>query len=372
MDSWTVDKTRKKMNRHFYSLQRYSGISSRYTCPSCGKKHCFSLYVDETGAPIDERVGRCDHESSCGYHVKPVDWFRNHPEANGKDWRAERPSWLDKTLAAKKQKPICTIPIEFVNRSVRLDIDCHLTQYLNHIIDPVVIECVRDAYRVGVTNNFYTIYFQIDSQGRCRSGKIMKYNPETGHRIKDEEALGKVTWVHALLKKRQKLPEDWQLTQCLFDEHLLLKYPDKKVALVESEKTALICAALMPQFIWLATGGKTQLGTKLSILQDRDVIAFPDVDAYDTWKEKMASLDGLRITVSDYLETTATPEERDAKIDIADRLLSEAKASTQSGKQSQRYSILQYFSPEHRDAVKELMDELDLVPVLVKSFDGTT
>ena len=118
MDSWTVDKMRKKMNRHFYSLQRYAGISSRYTCPSCGKKHCFSLYVDEAGTPIDECVGRCDHESSCGYHVKPVDWFRDHPETNGKDWRTERPSWLDKALAAKKQKPICTIPIEFVNRSV--------------------------------------------------------------------------------------------------------------------------------------------------------------------------------------------------------------------------------------------------------------
>ena len=59
------------------------------------------------------------------------------------------------------------------------------------------------------------------------------------------------------MKKAGVLQESWTLTQCLFGEHLLKQYPKKVVALVESEKTAVICAGLMPRFLWLATGGKS-------------------------------------------------------------------------------------------------------------------
>ena len=105
--------------------------------------------------------------------------------------------------------------------------------------------------------------------------------------------------------------------------HLLPQYPDKKVALVESEKTAIICAALLPQHIWLATGGKTQLGDKLNVLKGRDVLAFPDVDGYEVWKEKLSLLPDLSIKVSDYLQRTVTPEQLKAHIDIADKLLAD-------------------------------------------------
>lgn len=80
----------------------------------------------------------------------------------------------------------------------------------------------------------------IDRDFRCRTGKIMKYDPANGHRIKDPTAPGKVNWVHSILKQRKLLPADWTLSQCLFGEHLLSRYPDNKVMLVESEKTALI------------------------------------------------------------------------------------------------------------------------------------
>ncbi len=43
-------------------------------------------------------------------------------------------------------------------------------------------------------------FFQIDIHGRWRTGKEMKYDPNTGHRIKDEAVGGRITWVHSLMK----------------------------------------------------------------------------------------------------------------------------------------------------------------------------
>lgn len=45
----------------------------------------------------------------------------------------------------------------------------------------------------------------------------MRYNPETGKRIKNNA--GAIDWVHSKLKRAGALPDDWELTQCLFGEH---------------------------------------------------------------------------------------------------------------------------------------------------------
>ena len=49
-----------------YHLLKYAGPSTRWTCPQCGRKHCFAPYVDKDNHPAGEEYGRCDHESSCG------------------------------------------------------------------------------------------------------------------------------------------------------------------------------------------------------------------------------------------------------------------------------------------------------------------
>ena len=160
-----------------------------------------------------------------------------------------------------------------VTRSVRFNYDSDLVTFLRTVIDPVVLEGLIDDYRIGVTKSKATIFFQIDVQGRCRTGKIMMYDPETGHRIKDPDVPGRVTWVHSMMKKAGMLPENWELSQCLFGEHLLPLYPDKPVGLVESEKTAVIAAGLMPKYLWLATDGKSGLNERLNVLRGRKVIA---------------------------------------------------------------------------------------------------
>lgn len=99
-------------------------------------------------------------------------------------------------------------------------------------------------------------------------------------------------------------------------------YPDKPVALVESEKTAVICAGLMPRFLWLATGGKQQINTeKFAVLGKRKVTAFPDVDGFTEWTERLHAIQGLNVTIADVLQKEATPQDFLEHIDIADWLL---------------------------------------------------
>ena len=313
------------MNTPTYHLQKYNGPSTRYTCPSCGAKHRFTRYVDAYGRSLHPSVGRCDRESACGYHKTPRDYFAEHPVEK---------KVTPVVVPEAKPKELCVIPGHYVTRSVRPDRDSAFTTFLGTLFDPLVVEMLVVDYRLGVTSDGDVIFFQLDLQGRCRTGKIMKYNPQTGHRIKDPATPHRIDWVHSRLKYAGKLPASWTLTQCLFGEHLLSAHPDKTVALVESEKTAVICAGILPKFLWLATGGKSQLGDKLLVLQGRKIVAFPDVDGFELWSQKLSNyvipgLTGnlptghLDVTVSPILQQNATPEDIENHIDIADWLIRE-------------------------------------------------
>ena len=350
-----------------YNLQKYNGIATRHTCPACGRPHEFVLYVDESGNKLADNVGRCNRESSCGYHYTPKQYFLDHPEVRGgKTWQEELQAEVDRRVKTQ----LCTIPYEVVQRSVSHRHDSHLITFLRTMFDPVIIEGLIDDYRIGVTRHRDTIFFQIDVKGRCRTGKIMKYDPETGHRIKDENVPGRITWVHSLMKKLGQLPESWELSQCLFGEHLLAEYPDKPVALVESEKTAVICAGLMPKFIWLATGGKSQINDRLLVLKGRKVVAYPDVDGFQEWTEKLAKYEDFHISVSPILQQEATPEDLDNHIDIADWLIRlKTHPVDASGK---RHSVaflraMEYIDPEYHDNVEAFIEEFDLCFVRLNS-----
>lgn len=306
------------MKRHYhYHLLHYDGPASRFRCPGCGRYHCFTPYVDDDGVPADlERYGRCDHESSCGYHLyPPYEPIRHGGYISAGNKFEKRPS---KARLAPRPNP-CTIPANIVAKSVVFTPKNAFLSFLCRVFCEPTARAMMDMYQIGTTKEGYTVFYQIDTKGRVRSGKIIPYDPQTGHRIKDG-SVPEALWVHSRLKALHQLPDNWTLTQCLFGEHLLALYPDKPVALVEAEKTAVICAAALPEYIWLATCGKSQLGSKLDVLKGRKVVAYPDVDAYDLWKERLST---LGIEVSDLLERTATEDEWKRKIDLADRIIEE-------------------------------------------------
>lgn len=151
-----------------------------------------------------------------------------------------------------------------------------------------------------------------------RSGKVMLYNSSDGHRVKEPHSY--VSWVHSELHL-----ENFNMKQCLFGEHLLLQYPTKPVAIVESEKSALIAAHFMSDFIWLATGGIHGCFKEESIkvLKNRSVMLCPDLGAFAAWKAKMPMLSAVcsKVVISEHLELVATEEQRKSGLDIADFLL---------------------------------------------------
>ena len=192
-----------------YHLLKYAGPASRLTCPACGRKHCFSPYVDSNNQIIGEEYGRCNHESSCGYVKYPPserEWRQSWSEYQS---RRKPPQKRVITCPQPKPKPegsICTIPMDIVLKTVRTNPLSDFLHFLCKIFDVETIMRLIEEYAIGVTRSGDTVFYQIDMQGRCRTGKVMKYDRETGHRIKDSNVPGAITWVHTLLKKQGVLP----------------------------------------------------------------------------------------------------------------------------------------------------------------------
>ena len=316
-----------------YHLQKYAGISSRHTCPACERPRCFTLYIDDNGNILHPTVGRCDHESSCGYHRTPRQYFHDHPEHRHFVIPSERSESRQSTKSLEHQRKNLlhyrharpdraspgVIPQNLIPPPSATN---HLISYLKTMIPSSAIDRIIADYRLASTPDQAIIFLQIDQDNQCRTGKIMQYNPTTGHRIKDPDKPGRINWLHSILKRRKQLSPDWQLTQCLFGEHLLPQHQDKTVALVESEKTAIICSAMMPQYLWLATGGKSGLTSeRLSSLKGRKIIVFPDIDAFKDWQQKIFTFPHLDIRISRLLEDNATPADRAAHIDLADWII---------------------------------------------------
>ena len=232
-------------------------------------------------------------------------------------------------------------------------------------------------YRLGMARDGGVIFWQIDHAGHVYDGKIMYYQ-DNCHRDHNHTP----TWVSAELKHFY-LGDDYpydclpNFSHCLFGLHLLCPaerkeikemspseiatrsqisvisaisagpqtsvssvFKLKPVAVVEAEKTAIICSERYPDFIWLAPGGLEALTPEaLFPLRERKVILFPDTDetgeTYKKWyaiAQSAQRLLGQPIFVSSFLELHATPEQKSRKIDLVDYIYEVPQKSRKSQK----------------------------------------
>ncbi len=273
---------------YLFSFEKYNGPATRYTCPSCGKHRQFARYVDAEGNHLADHVGKCNRVSKCGYHFTPKQYFQDNPTASIQPRRAIQPEPV---------KVVEYIPEEVLNRTL-CAYECNsFVNYLHSIFDAETVTWLIDRYFIGTTKTGSAIFWQVDEHARIRTGKAIHYGPD-GHRDK----LHPPYFIHTKLNIQNA-------SQCLFGQHLMAGNT-APIGLVESEKTAVIMAGKMPQYLWMASGGKSNL-SKVDALKGRKVIAFPDTDAYDEWCTRLTPY-GFK--VSDALQQHCT----EPGLDLAD------------------------------------------------------
>ncbi|MES2377046.1 MAG: DUF6371 domain-containing protein [Bacteroidota bacterium] len=309
------------MSNYRYTLEPYKNLKSRHTCPECFERKKFTRYIDnETGNHLADQVGKCDREESCGYHFTPKQYFAANPDL--KAAKEERPAPPPEEL-----KPDF-IPQKLFEKSLNHYEKNDFVEYLDSLFDYKTLDGLIEDYHIGTAKHWphATIFWQVDRKGNVRTGKIMLYDPYTGKRVK--EPYNHIAWAHTLLKQPK-----YVLKQCFFGEHLIYPGCKKIIAIVESEKTAIIAAGYMPEYVWVAAGSLEGLTyDKCRILYGYQVILFPDADGYPKWEARMkqlrAKMPETSFGMANYL-ADVPPEKRTPGMDVADWLIANKSSKNQ-------------------------------------------
>lgn len=286
-------------------------------CPHCGHDR-YKRYINTSTNEFDlpYHVGRCERINSCGWFYRATDYLQqNTVERTFEQKTFERPK--------PPPPPIPTFAEPDLVRRSLADFGAKanvFTDYLRRIFGDRLTLNLIERFHIGTASNWQnstgknsTIFWQIDDEQNTRGGKIMLYD-ENGRRRKDGKY---IIWHY---RTRRGFTQNYTLVQCLFGLHQLeTESETKTVAIVESEKTAVIMTAIKPDLIWLATGGV--YGAKpheCEALHGRNVILFADLGAEEIWGEYAAECrkNGIRA----YLKNWHVATETENGLDIADFL----------------------------------------------------
>ena len=123
----------------------------------------------------------------------------------------------------------------------------------------------------------------------------------------------------------------------------------------------MLATYYLPQYLWLATGGKCSCLNREAIqaLRGREVMLVPDLNATDDWRKKLKLFDdsGIKATLFESLEQMATDEQREQGLDIADFLIAEQTP----------HGILEQMM-QRNPALRQLVDALKLELVGIEDY----
>ena len=341
-----------------YRYKLASNKLPKLDCPYCGAKKHWQRYLDtQTGEAIPEHYGKCDNDNKCGQ------W--NDPYKLGYAkmiWEQEQKVTGVTKVTVPKQKYFRTQPKpQSTPEPVFFDFDTfkqtlqperyeqntfiqNLFSRVQYPFEVNEVTKVIQLYRLGTVAHGYraganTFPF-IDIKGNVRAVQVKQFdenNHTTGtdflhsmiekHHARNNKPLPE--WLKAYTKQDTKV-------SCLFGEHLLSKYPQNPIALVEAPKTAIYSTLYfgLPEtpesLIWLAVYNKSSFSfDKLKILKGRFVYVFPDLskdgNTFKEWetkaKEYESRLHGTRFIFSNLLEQLAPERDKSEGYDIADYLI---------------------------------------------------
>ena len=266
--------------------------SKKNFCPSCNKK-TFVRYIDnETNNYVENQYGRCDRESSCKYHHNP-----------------KQIDYSPIPVKSTPKREISKINSTEVTKYGRNFKRNNLIQFLRNHFSDEEIKSVIQKYLIGTSDywNGSTIFWQVNQYEEILTGKVMLFEVGSGKRVK--KPYNHINWMHKILKLT-----NYELQQCLFGLHLINEHKGQTIALVESEKTAIIMSLFLPNYIWIATGSKGNFKKELlEPIKNFPIIAFPDKSEYEDWNRKAGQLlqEGYNIRCSDYIEKKEVPDGTD-------------------------------------------------------------
>ena len=294
-----------------YSLDK---SSKKFICPRCGKKS-FVKYVNlEDSSYLEDKFGRCDRESSCK--------FQQHPKQN---------SVISEFIKPIIVRQASTLQSDLIVQCGRNFKQNNFIQFLKLYFSEAEIQSAIFKYLLGTSSHWKgsTVFWQINSQNKIMTGKVMLFDAITGKRVK--VPFSHIHWVHSLLKLN-----DFVLQQCLFGLHLINESTKREIAIVESEKTALIMSLFLPDYIWMATGSKSNFKKEMLLpLKNHTILAYPDKSEFDDWNKITVELrnDGFKISCSRFIE------DKDVQVgtDLADVYL-ESRKNKNSIKAQKQFS----------------------------------
>lgn len=272
----------------------------KWVCPECGRK-TFVCYVDAGGNVLNERVGKCDRADKCAFHYPPKQYFEEHQSVSA--------MMQPRRYYQPQYRPIPQpeyIDTDVFKKTLHDYGNNNLIVFLSSVFGAALIRLRIAAYFIGTSQYWKgsTVFWQVDRYGKVHRGKIMQYNAENGKRVK--EPYSHITSVNSVLKLGDNQPP-----QCLFGEHLLTDFPDDVVAIVESEKTAIIASCVFGDCITLACGGCGNLTPSMcEALRGRDVVLFPDNGKFNEWRDKGYQMRRVfsRLRISQFMEHNAVHE----------------------------------------------------------------
>lgn len=249
------------MKQYRYSLMLGS---KKFPCPKCQKK-TFTPYINSISGEIvnSSKYGLCDRKYSCKYSL--------YPKSDGSD--IDKADWEAPEIVYHVPNP------DFIDRSI---VEASFHQFNSNVFFMWLRKMfgmdkayeLQEMYNIGTAKNNGTIFWQQDSEGNFRTGKVMYYN-QNGKRRKDRNSW----YVHNRIK------EDYELHQVFYGEHLI-NGNEKPIAICESEKTAILMSVFEPDYIWLASGGANMLNSyRLLRLNNLDLVA-PDEGEFEKWEKQ--------------------------------------------------------------------------------------
>ncbi|MFD0976813.1 DUF6371 domain-containing protein [Salinimicrobium gaetbulicola] len=238
--------------------------------PCCGKRNTDGKFVNYKGYSYN--FGYCH---SCGKATTPPAFYKDE-KGQEYQWNeitnswdtdvvtSPTPSFSENFSSASNNPDQRFIPESLIWKYYKVTPENNLLQYLRKNYPEQDVDRVKEEYALGSTKDKGVVFWLINEDLQVQKNKICYYF-ENGKRT-----------------NRFKAPyknEDGYYA-CLFGAHLLgsIKRGEDLVILVESEKTAVVGAILLPQYTWISYGGLNGLtNDKINCLEGHRALLVPDI-----------------------------------------------------------------------------------------------